>query len=117
MTQIQKLQALVEKFCTEREWDQFHQPKDLAIGIAIESAELLELFRFKSHHEIELQMKESAFIQKVENELGDLFFLLLRFAQFNRIDLNQALSNKIKINADKYPIATARGSNKKYNEV
>ena len=87
-TSLQHLKDKVQKFCTEREWDQFHNAKDLAIGFSTES-----------------------------NELSDVFFFVLRFAQKNNIDLTQAFETKMKHNAEKYPVEKAKGSNKKYNEL
>lgn len=115
-TTIASLKNVVKKFCEEREWDQFHGPKDLAIGVSTEAAELLELFRFKSDSEIEGKLSDPAFRSKLEQELADVFFFVLRISQKNQIDLAQAFSRKMQSNADKYPVEKARASNKKYNE-
>lgn len=111
------LTEAVRKFCEEREWDQFHPPKDLAIGLSTEANELLDLFRFKSDAAIAERMQDSEFKEKVSDELADVFFFVLRFAQMNGINLERALLKKLKKNAEKYPIETAKGSNKKYNET
>ena len=116
VTNLKQLKELVQKFCEDRDWDQFHSAKDLAIGITTESAELLDLFRFKSQEEIELKMAEPKYRQQIENELADVLFFIIRFSQKNNFDLTQSLNNKIKINSEKYPISTSKGSNKKYNE-
>lgn len=116
MSNINDLTSLVKAFCSERDWDQFHGPKDLAIGIATEAAELLDLFRFKADTEINDKLNDPIYKKKVENEIADILFFTLRFAQMNKIDLSKALNNKISENAMKYPIATYKGSNKKYNE-
>jgi len=116
VTCIQSLKDVVEKFCRERDWDQFHSPKDLAIGVSTEAAELLEIFRFKSDLEIEKKLLELEFRKSVESELADVFFFILRFAQKNNLDLAQAFQNKIKVNNERYPVLKAKGSNKKYNE-
>ena len=115
-TNIEQLKEVIRSFCNERDWDQFHPPKDLAIGISTEAAELLELFRFKSDQEILQRMKEKDFLKKVEHELADIFFFVLRFSQKNNIDLVESLNQKIELNAEKYPVSKAKGSNKKYNE-
>lgn len=112
---INELVKMVQDFCEARDWDQFHNPKDLAIGISTEANELLDLFRFKSIK----QMKEifnSPKREKVEEELADVFFFVLRFAQMNHIDLAEILTNKIEKNGRKYPVEKAKGSNKKYSE-
>ena len=110
------LSETVRNFCEARDWDQFHPPKDLAIGLSTESNELLDLFRFKSDADISEKMQTPEFKEKVSDELADIFFFVLRFAQMNQINLAQSLERKITKNALKYPIEKARGSNKKYNE-
>lgn len=115
-TNLLELKNLIERFCAERDWDQFHAPKELAIGLSTEAAELLELFRFKSESEIEILMQQEPFREKVRQELADAFFFVLRFAQKSKIDLSCALRSKMEINAAKYPVETAKGSNKKYGE-
>ncbi|RCW57323.1 nucleotide pyrophosphohydrolase [Halanaerobium sp. ST460_2HS_T2] len=114
---ISDLEKVVKDFCEERDWDQFHNPKDLSIGISTEANELLEIFRFKSKEEIEYIMNNTNKKEKVENELADIMFFILRFAQMNNIDLENILKRKIKINSQKYPIDLAKGNNKKYNEL
>jgi len=114
-TTIQELIELVKKFCEDRDWDQFHNPKDLAIGISTEANELLQIFRFKSTADMATLMNSEK-RTKVEEEVADIFYFLLRFAQMNNIDLTSALINKIKKNDIKYPIEIAKGSNKKYDE-
>lgn len=113
---LESLTELVKKFCEERDWDQFHPAKDLAIGLSTEANELLDLFRFKTDSAISAKFQEPEFKEKVSDELADVFFFVLRFSQMNKIDLEQALKRKVQKNAAKYPIETARGSNKKYNE-
>lgn len=113
---LQKLKDTVKAFCEERDWDQFHNPKDLAIGMSTEANELLDLFRFKSEKEILQKFNEPDFKNKVRYELADVVFFILRFSQMNNIDISKALEDKMKISAAKYPVETAKGSNKKYNE-
>jgi NTP pyrophosphatase (non-canonical NTP hydrolase) len=113
---IQELTGRVQKFCEDRDWDQFHPAKDLAIGLSTESNELLDLFRFKTDAAIAVKMQEPEFREKVSDELADVFFFVLRFAQLNKISLAEALERKIQKNGRKYPVETAKGSNKKYNE-
>lgn len=115
-TNIEALKKITQQFCEERNWDQFHNPKDLAIGASTEANELLELFRFVSEKEVLEKMQQADFKEKVEQELSDVFFFVLRFAQLNKIDLTTAFKNKMNRNAEKYPVEKAKGSNKKYNE-
>lgn len=115
-TTINELKTIIKDFCQERDWDQFHNPKDLAIGLSTESNELLDLFRFKSDKQIHEIMNTSSKREKVEEELADSLFFILRFAQMNDMDLSEILKRKMDINNLKYPKETSRGNNKKYNE-
>mgnify|MGYP001080950569 FL=1 len=114
-TTVEDLKNLVKTFCEQRDWDQFHNPKELAIGISTEANELLQIFRFKN----EEQMKELMSSNKkneVQEELADVVYFALRFAQMNDIDLSLAIIDKIEKNNAKYPVDKAKGCNKKYNE-
>lgn len=113
---IEVLKQLVKNFCDDRDWEQFHNPKDLAIGISTEANELLSLFRFKRKEDMEEMLKSSNKRVDIEDEVADIFFFLLRFAQMNNIDLSEALDKKIEKNNKKYSIEKFKGSNKKYSE-
>ncbi|MEM3656439.1 MAG: nucleotide pyrophosphohydrolase [Thermoprotei archaeon] len=114
-TTIQELKLLVRKFSDERDWDQYHNPKDLAIGIATEAGELLQLFRFKSADDIEKMISSPELLEKVREEVADVLIFLLRFCDKNAIDVTSALKEKLVKNAQKYPVEKFKGSNKKYN--
>lgn len=116
LSDVSKAQAIVAKFCEERDWDQFHDAKELAIGLSTESAELLDLFRFKTKEQVEAMFEDPTRRTKIEEEVADVFFFLLRLSQRYELDLFAALSMKMKKNAMKYPVERARGSNKKYDE-
>ncbi len=113
---IDKLKEEIRLFCEAREWDQFHGIKDLAIGVATEASELLELFRFQSEKQSESLIHGEG-KKDVSDELADVLFFILRIAQKYSIDLEQAFHEKMQKNAQKYPVEKARGSNKKYNEL
>jgi len=114
---IKEMKKIVEEFCIERDWDQFHNPKDLAIGISTEANELLDIFRFKSDNDIQTLMTGVKKREHIGEELADTLFFILRFAQMNHFDLGQILIDKISKNAEKYPINKVKGNNLKYNEI
>lgn len=113
---IEDLKKLVKKFCDDRDWEQFHNPKDLAIGISTEANELLSLFRFKSIDDMKDLFSNPKKREDIEDETADIFFFLLRFAEMNGIDLDGALRRKIDKNNKKYSVEEFKGSNKKYSE-
>ena len=102
------IQALLN-FRNERDWEQFHNPKDLALAISIESAELLELFLWKK--------AEDANTEKVKEELADIFSFAFLLAEKYGLDVKEIVLDKIKTNGEKYPVDKAKGSAKKYNEL
>lgn len=114
-TTVSELKVIIKEFCDERDWEQFHNSKDLAIGIVTEGSELLELFRFKDEAQVR-EMMSGDKRSEVEDELSDAFYFILRFAQMNGIDLSSALERKIRKNSEKYPVEKARGDNRKYDE-
>ena len=114
---VAALKDQVERFCAEREWDRFHGAKESAIGAATEAAELLELFRFEAESDVDARMAEPGRRQSVEEELSDVLFFLLRFAQRYGIDLSAAFDRKMASNAARYPVEKARGSKRKYTEL
>lgn len=115
-TYIQELKERVKAFCEARDWDQFHNPKDLAIGISTETNELLDIFRFKNEEEMNEIFLNSSKREHVEDELADVLFFVLRFAQMNDIDLSWILERKMERNEEKYPVEKIKGKNLKYTE-
>ena len=115
-TTIIELKQLVQTFCEERDWDQFHDAKELAIGISTEAGELLEHFRFKSRDQINELFKDEKKRLEISEELSDVLYFVLRFAQMYNIDLTSNLHLKNEKNARKYPISKVKGCNKKYTE-
>lgn len=113
---METLSADVREFCEERDWTQFHTPKDLAIGLSTESNELLELFRFKDRADQHALLNDPEMRSDVEDELADVLFFLLRFADLHDIDLEAALEAKLETNRQRYPKDEYHASNKKYNE-
>lgn len=116
-TKISELKKTVQRFCEERDWDQYHGAKDLAVAIITESAELLDYFRFKSAEEVEALFEKPEKRKEISDEMADIFYFLLRFAQRYDIDLTAELKRKMEQNEKRYPIEKSKGSNKKYTEL
>jgi NTP pyrophosphatase (non-canonical NTP hydrolase) len=113
---IPELSNIIREFCEERDWDQFHNPKDLSIGLVTEAAELLDIFRFKTDKDIHDMMIDEKKRGEIGEELADVLYFLLRFSQLYGFDLSDELVRKMNKNKLKYPLETAKGSNKKYTE-
>ncbi len=114
------LDVMIEKvkvFCEARDWNQFHNPKDLAIGVSTESNELLSIFRFQSPEQVAAMFDDAKKREHIEDELADVLFFILRFAQMNDIDLVKCLNRKIEKNDEHYPVNKAKGSNLKYSDL
>jgi dCTP diphosphatase len=115
-TPVSELKALVRTFVEERDWDQFHTPKDLAIGLSVEAAELLEHFRFRSNEEMAQRLLVEDRRTDIAHELADvLYFVLLMSANLG-YDVTTILRDKLEVSAHKYPVEQARGVNEKYTE-
>jgi len=113
---VSELKGMVKRFCEERDWDQFHSPKELAIGISTEANELLQIFRFKSDDQMRKMLSEPETRKAIGAELADVLYFVLRFAQMNGFDLSTELQEKMKENERRYPVERSRGSNRKYGE-
>lgn len=106
---INELISIVRSFCEARNWDQFHGPKDLAIGVITEASELLEHFRFLSDEQALALFNNPNSREEIEDELADVLFFLLRFSQRFDVDLDQVLIRKIEKSEKKYPVDKAKG--------
>ena len=116
-TTIRQLKQTVKEYCEERDWDQYHNPKDLAIGVITEAAELLEHFRFKSEKEMDKMLADQKKKGEISDEISDVLMFIIRFAQKYDIDIAESFQRKMDQNTKKYPIDKAKGSNKKYDEL
>ena len=101
--------ARLRQFRDDRDWKQFHNPKDLSLALSIEASELLELFLWKS--------PEQADVSKVKEELADVIAYALLLADSYELDVEQIVLDKIALNEKKYPVSKARGTAKKYTEL
>ena len=109
MSELNELISKIVKFRDDRDWAQFHNPKDLAIALNIEASELLELFLWKT--------EDGANISRVKEELADILIYSLLLANKYNLDVQTIIESKLKQNSEKYPVDRARGSAKKYNEL
>lgn len=109
MSEIKSLIEKIRKFNQDRDWEQFHNPKDLAIALNIETSELLELFLWKRGEDVD--------VEKVKEELADIFTFALNIADKFDLDVTNIIEDKMSRNEKKYPVEKAKGTSKKYNEL
>ena len=109
MSDLEELRQAIAKFTQERDWDQFHNGKDLALALSIEAAELNEAFLWKDASKVN--------VEKVKEELADIFNYAILIADKYDLDIKQIILDKLQKNAEKYPVDKAYGSAKKYNEL
>ena len=109
------LRDKLRKFADERDWNQFHSPKNLAMALSVEAAELMEHFQWMSEAESQSPPVEKR--EKVREEIADVLLYLIRIADKLDIDLVVAADEKIELNAIKYPVQKARGNSKKYTDL
>ena len=103
------------KFRKERDWEQFHSPKELAISISIEAAELLEWFQWKSPEQVQHQLN-TAKRQDLEDEIADVAIYLSYLCHDLDVDINKIIEAKYKKNGEKYPLEKVKGRNDKYTD-
>lgn len=109
MSDIKELQESIEQFSQERDWDQFHNGKDLAIGLSIEASELLEAFLWKAPEQVD--------VNKLKEELADVLNYALQIATKYDLDVYQIVLDKLAKNAAKYPVEKAKGVATKYDQL
>ena len=115
MDKLDAMTKQVRDFCDARDWRKYHTPKELAIGMATESSELLQLFRFVSDKHIAEMFEDTEQRQAIEDEVADTLLFLLRFSDLNEIDLPAALSSKLKRNGERYPVDASSNEYRKAN--
>lgn len=113
---IRDLQKKVIEFRNKRDWAKFHNPKDLAISLSLEAAELLEIFQWKSVKDVDNIVENKEFIQKAKEELGDILIYALTLAHEFDLDPSDIILNKLSINKKRYPVEKVKGSSKKYTK-
>tara|TARA_B100000787_G_C16175667_1_gene288882 strand:- start:1340 stop:1759 length:420 start_codon:yes stop_codon:yes gene_type:complete len=113
---LENLKLKLREFSKDRDWEQFHNPKNLATALSVEASELLEIFQWSNDGGLkEIDNPEKR--QEIEKEIADIFNYLVKLVDILDIDLEEAALNKIKENAEKYPIETSKGKSMKYTEL
>ncbi len=115
MSDLGELQDLVVRFRDERDWKQFHNPKDIALSLVLESAEVLEQFQWKNEAEIKQYLEDNK--DRVADEVADVLYWILLIANDLDINLGKAFEKKLSDNAKKYPVSKAKGKHTKYTEL
>ena len=112
--EIDKKESLekIKQFVEERDWSQFHDPKNLAISLNLEASEVLELFQWTKDNQI-----DSTKLNNLKDELADVYYWLLLLADYYKIDIEKSLEEKLLKNEKKYPIEKSKGKSNKYNEL
>jgi NTP pyrophosphatase (non-canonical NTP hydrolase) len=116
-TTLAELKALVQAFARERDWEQFHAPKNLSMALAAEAGELMEHFLWAHSEDSRAIALEPAKRQKIAEELADVVIYALEFANITGLDVAAAIEAKMAANALKYPVDKARGRSEKYTDL
>jgi len=112
---IKKITDMIKQFRDERDWMQFHDPKNMSISIVLEASELLEHFQWKTKEEARQYVKEHK--EEIQDEIADVAMYLFELADNLGIDLLDAMKNKMEKNKKKYPVEKAKGKHTKYNKL
>jgi dCTP diphosphatase len=115
MMNIEKIQKKISKFAEDRDWEQYHTPKNLSMALVVEASELLEIFQWLTPDEsIKIRESESD-MEFINEEIADISIYLFRLCGKLGVDLETAILNKIQSNTEKYPVELAKGNATKYN--
>lgn len=115
MNEIQQITEKIKNFRDERDWMQFHDPKNMAVSVILEASELLEHFQWKTTEEVEAYTKENH--AEIKDEIADIALYLFELADNLKINLVDAMTEKLKKNETKYPIVKSKGKHTKYNKL
>lgn len=115
MSEINEITEKIIQFRDERDWMQFHDPKNMAVSIILEASELLEHFQWKTKEEVEKYVKQNN--AEIKDEIADIALYLFELADNLGISLMSAMEGKLKKNEMKYPIEKAKGKHTKYNKL
>ncbi|NIP19173.1 MAG: nucleotide pyrophosphohydrolase [Xanthomonadales bacterium] len=114
MNDLRQIQQRMNEFVAERDWEQFHSPKNLSMALAVEAGELMEHFQWMTEEDSARLPADK--LAEVEFELADILLYLVRIAEQTGIDLLGAVNKKMELNEKKYPAHVVRGSSRKYTE-
>ena len=107
----------IQSFSDERDWSQFHTPKNLVLSLVSEIGELAEIVQWKSDDELDNYLKTQEGLSKISEEIADIAIYLVRLCQQQKLDLTQIMEHKLEINSQKYPVNKSKGSALKYTEL
>lgn len=113
----QLIQEKIRKFVQERDWEKYHTPKNLVMALSGEVGELLEIFQWLTPEESQAVMADPKKAVQVRHELADIMVYVLRLADKLEVSLNEAIEEKLALNAEKYPVQLSKGSAKKYTDL
>ncbi len=114
---LTKIYELQRQFSKERDWDQFHTPKNLAMALSVEASELAEIFQWLTEAQSNAIMSDGKQAKKIRDEVSDVLYYLLRLSDRLGIDVETAFFEKMEQNKAKYPVEKARGSMAKYDSL
>lgn len=115
MSDIKKLTEKIKRFRNERDWKQFHNPKDVSLSLVLEATEVMEHFQWKNDAEIKKYIKKNK--KEIGEELADVLYWVLLLSYDLKIDIKKTLEDKMKKNEEKYPVEKAKGKHNKYNKL
>lgn len=117
LVNVENLSASLQRFADDRDWQQFHSPKNLLMALTGEVGELCEIFQWMSEDDSVGAAKRPETAQAVKDELADVLLYLVRLASVLGVDLNEAATKKLALNGQKYPIDKAKSTSKKYDQL
>ena len=113
---IEEIQKRLDKFAKDRDWDQFHSPKNLTMALSVEVAELVEIFQWSNSGGLD-EIKDPVKRKKIEEEIADILIYLIKISGKLDLDLEKIINQKIEKNEKKYPIEKSFGNSKKYTDL
>lgn len=116
LIEVENLAASLQRFADDRDWQQFHSPKNLLLALTGEVGELCEIFQWMSEADSVAAAKHPSTAQAVKDELADVLMYLVRLSSVLGVDLNEAVTSKLALNGQKYPVEKAKSTSKKYDQ-